>query len=116
VVALGAATCGIAETARLAHYLAGQSSGQCGPCVYGLPAVAEDLTLLAYGRSDPGLMARLHRRVEHVDGRGGCRHPDGAVGMVRSALGVFAADVASHQQGVPCAHVGAASQLRARRD
>ena len=116
VVALGAAGCGLAETARLAHYLAGQSSGQCGPCVHGLPAIAEDLTLLAYGRGDPGLMARLLRRVEQVDGRGGCRHPDGAVGMVRSALGVFAADVATHQQGVPCAYWSAASQFRAPRE
>ena len=35
--------CGIAETARVARYMAGESAGQCGPCVFGLPAVADDL-------------------------------------------------------------------------
>ena len=39
------ATCGIAETARLAAYLAGESAGQCGPCVFGLRAIADALAL-----------------------------------------------------------------------
>jgi NADH:ubiquinone oxidoreductase subunit F (NADH-binding) len=43
VVVLGQETCGLMETARVARYLAGQSSGQCGPCVYGLPALADDM-------------------------------------------------------------------------
>ena len=58
------------ESARIAHYLAGQSAGQCGPCVYGLPAIADDLTRLARGQVDPGLMARLDRRLGEVDGPG----------------------------------------------
>jgi NADH:ubiquinone oxidoreductase subunit F (NADH-binding) len=102
VIALGATTCGVAATAGIAAYMAGQSSGQCGPCVFGLPAVADDLTRLADGRPDPDLLSRLRRRLDQVDGRGGCRHPDGVVGMVRSALTVFAADVEAHQGGLPC--------------
>ena len=43
VVALPASSCGIAETARIARYMAGESAGQCGPCVFGLPAIADDL-------------------------------------------------------------------------
>ena len=57
-------------------------------------------------------MARLERRLREVDGRGACRHPDGAVNLVRSALGVFAADVAAHVHGAPCPHWNRPSQLR----
>ena len=112
VVVLGAEACGITETARIAHYLAGQSAGQCGPCVYGLPAIADDVTRLAHGQVDPALMPRLTRRLDQVDGRGGCRHPDGAVQLVRSALKVFAADANAHLQGVRCLHWDRPSQLR----
>ena len=112
VIVLGRDACGLMESARIAHYMAGQSVGQCGPCVYGLPAVADDLTRLARGQVDPGLMARLERRLGEVEGRGACRHPDGAVNLVRSALKVFAADVASHGHGAPCSHWNRPSQLR----
>jgi len=104
IAVLGEQSCGVAETARIARYLAGQSSGQCGPCVLGLPAIADDLALLARGQADRGLMARLARRLGEVNGRGACRHPDGAVSLVRSALAVFGPDVAAHDRGEPCAH------------
>jgi len=96
IVALGQSACGIAESARIARYLASQSAGQCGPCVYGLPAVADDLARLASGHADAGLVSRLNRRLNQVKGRGACRHPDGAVAMAQSALHVFANDVALH--------------------
>ena len=111
IVVLRAASCGIAESARLAHYMAGQSAGQCGPCVHGLPAIATDLTGLAAGRPDPELADRLVRRLNQVEGRGACRHPDGVVGMVRSALRVFAADVSAHLRGAPCPQWNDAPQL-----
>ena len=112
VVVLGQSACGLMESARIVSYLAGQSAGQCGPCVYGLPAIAGDLTRLARGEADPGLLARLDRRLHEVDGRGACRHPDGAVHLARSALGVFAADVSAHAAGSPCPHWSRQSQLR----
>jgi NADH:ubiquinone oxidoreductase subunit F (NADH-binding) len=112
VVVLGPDACGLSETARVVQYLAAQSAGQCGPCVYGLPAIADDVTRLARGVPDPGLMARLERRLSQVAGRGACRHPDGAVTLVRSALTVFAADVEAHRRGAPCAHWARPSQLR----
>ncbi|HEY1650945.1 MAG TPA: NADH-ubiquinone oxidoreductase-F iron-sulfur binding region domain-containing protein [Acidimicrobiales bacterium] len=112
VVVLGPDACGLMESARIAHYLAGQSVGQCGPCVYGLPALADDMTRLAHGRVDAGLLARLDRRQREVDGRGACRHPDGAVNLVRSALHVFAADVDAHAHGAACAHRDEPTQLR----
>ena len=91
VVVLGPTACGLMESARIVTYLAGQSAGQCGPCVYGLPAIAGDLTRLARGEADAGLLGRLDRRLHEVDGRGACRHPDGAVQLARSAVQVFAA-------------------------
>jgi NADH:ubiquinone oxidoreductase subunit F (NADH-binding) len=112
VVVLGPDACGLAESARIAHYLAGQSAGQCGPCVYGLPAIADDLARLARGRVDVALTARLDRRLQEVNGRGACRHPDGAVQLVRSALSVFAADVRVHADGAPCPHADRPTQLR----
>jgi NADH:ubiquinone oxidoreductase subunit F (NADH-binding) len=112
VVVLGQDACGLTESARVAHYLAGQSAGQCGPCVYGLPAIADDMTRLARGNVDAGLMGRLGRRLREVNGRGACRHPDGAVNLVRSALLVFGADAEAHARGARCAHWNSATQLR----
>jgi NADH:ubiquinone oxidoreductase subunit F (NADH-binding) len=112
MVVLGSAACGLVESARIARFLADESSGQCGPCTFGLPAIADDLAHLATGRSDPDLLTRLQRRLDQVEGRGACRHPDGAVGMVRSALKVFASDVIAHHRGEPCAQVNAPSLLR----
>ena len=112
IVVLGETSCGVAESARIARYLAGQSAGQCGPCVYGLPAIADDLALLTHGQCDEGLMRRLERRLREVKGRGACRHPDGAVSLVRSALTVFASDVAAHRRGEPCPYSRRLTALR----
>jgi NADH:ubiquinone oxidoreductase subunit F (NADH-binding) len=112
IVVLGAEACGVAESARIARFLAGQSAGQCGPCVFGLPAIADDLSQLARGHADADLMPRLLRRLADVSGRGACRHPDGAVNLVRSTLGMFAPDVLAHEQGRPCAHAQKATTLR----
>jgi NADH:ubiquinone oxidoreductase subunit F (NADH-binding) len=112
LIVLSPTACGLTESARIARFLAEEGSGQCGPCLYGLSAIADDLSWLSSGHPDPELLPRLIRRLDQVDGRGGCHHPDGAVGMVRSALGVFAADVAAHLSGEPCANVTNPSQLR----
>jgi NADH:ubiquinone oxidoreductase subunit F (NADH-binding) len=112
VIVLGQHACGITESARIAAYLAGQSAGQCGPCVYGLPAIADDLARLARGQADAQLMPRLAQRLRQVDGRGACRHPDGTVNLVRSSLQVFARDVEAHLRGTPCAHRNRPTLLR----
>lgn len=111
VVVIGVSHCGIAEIARIARYMAGESAGQCGPCVLGLPAIADDVERLATGRVDHHLLARLERRMDQVEGRGACRHPDGVVRMVRTGLQVFAADAAAHAAGRPCAAAGGPSVL-----
>ena len=112
VVVLPVGMCGVAEVARIATAMAGESAGQCGPCVYGLPAVADDLRRLAgaagYRTADPELGPRLQRRLQAVIGRGACKHPDGVARMVRSGLQVFADDAARHAAGLPCLSAGPA--------
>jgi NADH:ubiquinone oxidoreductase subunit F (NADH-binding) len=112
IAVLGHDACGVAETACIARYLAGQSAGQCGPCVLGLPAIADDLARLTRGQADQGLIPRLEQRLVEVNGRGACRHPDGAVSLVRSALNVFGQDVMAHERGTPCRHWRKPSSLR----
>jgi NADH:ubiquinone oxidoreductase subunit F (NADH-binding) len=96
LVALPAGACGLAETARVLAWLAGESAGQCGPCMFGLPAIADDFSQLASGRPKGPVLERLDRRLGTVMGRGACRHPDGTIRLATSALETFAADVKSH--------------------
>jgi len=102
IVILPRDACGIAETARIARYLANQSAGQCGPCVHGLAAIAESLGQLVRRGSRGPDYGVLRRRLAQVAGRGACRHPDGAVGLVSSALRVFSQDLERHLQGHRC--------------
>ncbi len=102
MVALPEGACGLAETARVARWMAGESAGQCGPCVFGLPSVAEDLEQLAFRRASGHGVQRLRARLDLIAGRGACRHPDGVVRLVQSALRAFAADVDHHLRHGPC--------------
>jgi NADH:ubiquinone oxidoreductase subunit F (NADH-binding) len=94
--------CGLSEAARILRYLADEGAQQCGPCIFGLPAIAGDLTQLAAGRPDGDPLQRLQRRFRQISGRGACRHPDGAVRMAASALTAFAADAHAHSRRRPC--------------
>jgi len=100
VAALPADACGLAETAQVARYLAAESAGQCGPCLFGLDSIAGELEALAAGRRFD--IDRLRRWLGQVDGRGACHHPDGAVHLVRSALEVFGAEIDRHARGWCC--------------
>ena len=102
LLALPASACGIAESQRVAWWLATQSAGQCGPCTLGLPAIADDFAELSRGGHSAGVLNRLERRLRLVQGRGACHHPDGAARFVASALRTFAADLARHRRGNPC--------------
>lgn len=99
LIALPAARCGLAETASVARSLALESAGQCGPCFNGLPAIATALAELAQPRPAGPALANLRRWAGLVTGRGACRHPDGTVRFVASALTVFAAEIAGHARG-----------------
>jgi NADH:ubiquinone oxidoreductase subunit F (NADH-binding) len=103
LAALPAGRCGLAETARVARYLALESAGQCGPCRNGLPRIAAALADLADvtggRRPDPMLLADLDRWSGLVYKRGACAHPDGTVRFVTSALKTFDGEIAAHRQG-----------------
>jgi NADH:ubiquinone oxidoreductase subunit F (NADH-binding) len=102
LVVLPEASCGLAETARVVRYLANETAGQCGPCVFGLPALADAMADLAYqgGRGDA--IDRIDRMIPLVEGRGACRHPDGATQLAASALAAFGRDAHGHDQRGPC--------------
>ncbi len=113
LVALPRGACGIAETARVLRHLAGESARQCGPCMFGLPAIAQDMTDLAAAHgSRHATLARLRGRLGVLPGRGACAHPDGAARLAATALRVFAADAAAHAGGHACAAVAAPVPLR----
>jgi NADH:ubiquinone oxidoreductase subunit F (NADH-binding) len=101
IVVLPDSSCGLAETARVVRYLADESAGQCGPCVFGLPALADALADLAYdGQHRPTRQAGTLLGL--VEGRGACKLPDGATQLVRSALETFGVDADWHEQRGPC--------------
>ena len=103
---LPAGTCGMAATARIMDYMAGSSAAQCGPCVFGLRAIADATDRLARGKGTSDDLARVERWTGQLAGRGACRHPDGAVGLLASALRVFGSEFVRHAAGRGCSMAG----------
>lgn len=97
-------TCGLGETARLMRYLASESAGQCGPCLYGLDGLASIMEDLVEFRVQRRTIRSVEARFSVVEGRGACAHPDAAVSLMRSALEVFSSEVAAHLNGRCLAH------------
>jgi NADH:ubiquinone oxidoreductase subunit F (NADH-binding) len=96
-----AGTCVLAEVVRVSHWLASESSGQCGPCFFGLPALAEDMGALAAGAGVDRLES-LIRRIGLVRGRGACAHPDGSVQFISSAISALGDELEAHARHGSC--------------
>ncbi len=137
VVVLSTDACPVAELARLTRWLASQSARQCGPCVFGLDAIACAFEQLAGtgsgersgggdGRVEGGRRGerlapahgerdavgrRLHSLAGLVRGRGACSHPDGVARLVSSALDVFAPELSDHAHHGPCEACARPSEL-----
>jgi NADH:ubiquinone oxidoreductase subunit F (NADH-binding) len=99
LIMVDAVGCPLRTVADVLAYLADQTAGQCGPCMFGLPAVAEDWRALLDPRAAVEAEWRLRRRLPVLRGRGACHHPDGAVTMAASALVVFETDLVAHRSG-----------------
>ena len=108
---LPAHSCGVVATARILDYLAGQSAAQCGPCVFGLRAIADATVRLAtVGAANRDDLDRVVRWSGQLAGRGACKHPDGAVGLLRSALRTFAEEFDDHLRYGRCVARGRAGR------
>jgi NADH:ubiquinone oxidoreductase subunit F (NADH-binding) len=102
LVVLPQSCCGLAETARVVRYLADSGAGQCGPCIFGLPALADALEDLAYRGGRGNAAGRVAGLIPLIEGRGACRHPDGATQLAASAFRAFRHDVRWHDVDGPC--------------
>lgn len=94
-----AGTCVLVEVAAVSQWLADESAGQCGPCFFGLPALAADMRAFADGT---GSEAQAVRRMTEVRGRGACAHPDGAIQFMSSALVALSDDIRVHRDHGSC--------------
>jgi NADH:ubiquinone oxidoreductase subunit F (NADH-binding) len=106
VHALVPGECGLRATGGILDELAAASARQCGPCLNGLPRIAELFRDLIAGRDTRGELARIAGLVE---GRGACHHPDGTVRLLRSALTAFELDAVAHEHGGCLARQGVAA-------
>src|SRR5579859_3855107 len=105
VIVLPESACGLAETARVVRYLASEGAGQCGPCIFGLPALAQALAGLAYRGGSGHAIDQIAGLIPLIEGRGACRHPDGATKLAASALAAFHPDARRHDVSGPCSGV-----------
>jgi NADH:ubiquinone oxidoreductase subunit F (NADH-binding) len=99
VAVLPADACGLVEMARVVRYMANEGARQCGPCLHGLPALADALDRLVLPSSGDDAavaVAQLLRWCDQIDGRGACNHPSGVVQFVRSGVQTFSDDVVRH--------------------
>jgi NADH:ubiquinone oxidoreductase subunit F (NADH-binding) len=98
VLPLDARTCPVVVTAGVTGYLASMAAGRCGPCVNGLPALADAVGALADG-AGPMATRRAQDLTALVPGRGACAHPDGTARLVASMLRAFPDEVRRHELG-----------------
>jgi NADH:ubiquinone oxidoreductase subunit F (NADH-binding) len=98
VLPLDPQTCPVVVTAGVTAYLAGVAAGRCGPCLNGLPALAEAVGALVDG-AGPAATRRTADLAALVTGRGACAHPDGTARLVASMLRAFPTEVRTHEVG-----------------
>jgi NADH:ubiquinone oxidoreductase subunit F (NADH-binding) len=111
VFLLGDSSCPVAEVARVAKWMAAESSGQCGPCIHGLSAIATALQELTSRGDRFATYGQIRRWSELVQKRGACAHPDGVARFVTTALDVFSTDFDDHAHHGACERCAVSSAL-----
>lgn len=111
VTLLSDAACPVAETARVTRWMAGESAGQCGPCVHGLGALAGTISELAAGVAGHDAEQRVETLAQLVRRRGACAHPDGTARFALSAIEVFRDEFADHARHGTCERCSAPAEL-----
>jgi NADH:ubiquinone oxidoreductase subunit F (NADH-binding) len=87
-------------------FMARESAGQCGPCLYGLRAIGDATHRIASGTAGGSELADVERWTSVIAGRGACHHPDGAVQLMTSAMNVFGDEFAHHARTGRCSVSG----------
>jgi NADH:ubiquinone oxidoreductase subunit F (NADH-binding) len=80
-------------------YLAEESAGQCGPCLNGLPRIANELKSIAFRGGNRRALDEMLRLGGLVVSQGACHHPDGSMRFLRTGLQVFDTEVELHLAG-----------------
>lgn len=92
------ARCPVTMVDQLLRQAMGESAGQCGPCMFGLPALSAAWHQLTR-EPGPVTWSAVQQRISLLPGRGACRYPDGLAGFTRSALRVFGDHLTTCVQG-----------------
>ena len=103
--------CGVSATAEIMGFMAKESAGQCGPCLYGLRALGDATARIATSQAGADDLERVERWTSQIGGRGACHHPDGAVQLMASALNVFGDEFGLHARMGRCSVTGSRVQV-----
>ncbi len=112
ITCIDGAECPLATVRSWIAYAAGETAGQCGPCMFGLPAAAADLVAIIDGHAARDTTARLRTRVHQLRGRGACGFPDGVAGFIGSVLRTFPDQLAAHASSGRCEDCDGTRRLR----
>lgn len=78
-------------TASMLNYLATENAGQCGPCVNGLPALADAFSVATQGHEEA--KNEVFRLGQMITGRGLCKHPDATARFAQHTMQKFLSSV-----------------------
>lgn len=108
------ATCPLSVARTWLIYARGETAGQCGPCLFGVPAVVDGLLAIIDGRPTPNSHPTvLTDRLNELRGRGACRFPDGIGAFITSVRRTFGKLLEQHAHG-SCPTGACAAADRAR--